>query len=113
MPYTKKRLAVRRRRHGSAGRALSDWMDFVTNAPVVDANGTVTNAAPVATTTPAASTSFLDKLGGAISGAFAQKPSMVTAFPGAVMPVSPGMSPTTMVVLAGGAVLAVVLLTRR
>lgn len=54
--------------------------------------------------------SMLDKIGSVITGAFGQRPVMMPGVP--VLPQT-GMSTTTKVALAGGAVLLVVLLTRR
>jgi len=57
--------------------------------------------------------SFLDKLGAAIGGALTQKP-MYPGYPMPGYPIVPtGMSTTTKVALAGGAVMLAVLLTRR
>lgn len=71
-----------------------------------DGSTFVQPADPVKATT----TSFLDKLGGALSLALGQR----SLVPSGVMPITPpGMSTTTKVALAGGAVLLVVFLTRR
>jgi LPXTG-motif cell wall-anchored protein len=59
---------------------------------------------------PTDSGSILDKIGGALTSVLGQKPPVAPAIP--MMPQT-GMSTTTMVALAGGAVLLVVLLTRR
>lgn len=54
--------------------------------------------------------SIIGKIGGAILGALNQKPAMA---PGVMMPASPGMSMTTKIALAGGALLVVALIARR
>jgi hypothetical protein len=59
---------------------------------------------------PADSGSILDKIGGALATVLGQRAPVATGVP--VLPPS-GMSTTTAVALAGGAVLLVVLLTRR
>jgi hypothetical protein len=59
---------------------------------------------------PADSGSILDKIGGALATVLGQRPPVATGVP--VLP-QPGMSTTTMVALAGGAVLIVALLARR
>jgi hypothetical protein len=75
-----------------------------------DGGYTTFNADGSVYTMPADSGSIFRKLGTALSTVLGAKPAIATGVP--VLP-QPGMSTTTMIALAGGAVLLVALLARR
>lgn len=98
---------------GRRARPLSDWMDFVSGAPLPPpAVSPSTPPVTTSTSSSASGTSFWDKLGTAVQGALSQQPMMVA--PGVPLVAQPaGMSPTTQIALIGGGVLLLVLLARR
>jgi LPXTG-motif cell wall-anchored protein len=111
MAYKKISYALgrgQRRRRGmfgfgdSAGSAGTSVWDAATTGI---ASGATTGAVTAGTATP----SIWDKIGGALNIALTQPPTMAT------MPIVPqtGMSTTTMVALAGGAVLIAALLLKK